>query len=87
MSYLYGPVGIAALIGIPFNVKTDAQLEQEIADQYDAAEKRKEDYNATLTPGTEITVDMELDGENKKILMEWVLNNYNDERKLSFKED
>lgn len=29
----------------------------------------------------------ELDGENKKILMEWVLNNYNDERKLSFKED
>jgi hypothetical protein len=29
----------------------------------------------------------ELDGENKKILMEWVLNNYNDECKLSFKED
>ena len=29
----------------------------------------------------------ELDGENKKILMEWVLNNYNDEQKMSFKEE
>ena len=29
----------------------------------------------------------ELDGENKKILMEWVLNNYNDEQKISFKEE
>ena len=55
----------ASLVGIPFNVKTDAQLEQDKADQYDAAEKRKEDYNNTLAPGTEITVDMELDGENK----------------------
>ena len=29
----------------------------------------------------------ELDDTNSKLLMEWVLNNYNDERKLSFKEE
>lgn len=29
----------------------------------------------------------ELDGDNRKLLMEWVLNNYNGERKLSFKEE
>ena len=29
----------------------------------------------------------ELDGTNRQLLMEWVLNNYNNEQKLSFKED
>ena len=29
----------------------------------------------------------ELDGNNRKLLLEWVLNNYNDEQKLNFKED
>ena len=29
----------------------------------------------------------ELDGENKKILMGWVLDHYNGEQKLSFKEE
>ena len=29
----------------------------------------------------------ELDGNNKKRLMEWVLNNYNDEQKLNFNEE
>ena len=29
----------------------------------------------------------ELDGTNRKLLMEWVLNNYNDEQKLFFKEE
>lgn len=29
----------------------------------------------------------ELDGTNRQLLMEWVLNNYNDEQKLNFKED
>lgn len=29
----------------------------------------------------------ELDGTNRKLLMEWVLNNYNDEQKLYFKEE
>ena len=29
----------------------------------------------------------ELDWNNRKLLMEWVLNNYNDEQKMSFKEE
>ena len=29
----------------------------------------------------------ELDGNNRKLLMGWVLNNYNDEQKLSFREE
>ena len=29
----------------------------------------------------------ELDWSNRKFLMEWVLNNYNDEQKLNFKEE
>lgn len=29
----------------------------------------------------------ELDGENKRKLMTWVLDNYNDEQKLSFKKE
>ena len=29
----------------------------------------------------------ELDWENRKLLMEWVLNNYHDEQKMSFKEE
>ena len=29
----------------------------------------------------------ELDWSNRKLLMEWVLNNYNDEQKMSFKEE
>jgi hypothetical protein len=29
----------------------------------------------------------ELDGTNRKLLMEWVMANYNDEQKLSFKEE
>jgi hypothetical protein len=29
----------------------------------------------------------ELDWTNRKLLMEWVLNNYNDEQKMSFKEE
>ena len=29
----------------------------------------------------------ELDGTNRKRLMEWVLENYNDEQKLNFKEE
>ena len=29
----------------------------------------------------------ELDSNNKKLLMEWVLNNYNDEVKLNFNEE
>ena len=29
----------------------------------------------------------ELDGTNRKLLMEWVINNYNGECKLSFKEE
>ena len=29
----------------------------------------------------------ELDGNNRKLLMEWVLNNYNNEVKLSFSEE
>ena len=29
----------------------------------------------------------ELDGENKQKLMAWVLDNYNDEQKLSFKKE
>ena len=29
----------------------------------------------------------ELDGNNRKLLMGWVLNNYNDEQKLNFNEE
>ena len=29
----------------------------------------------------------ELDWENRKLLMEWVLNNYHDEQKMNFKEE
>lgn len=29
----------------------------------------------------------ELDWSNRKLLMEWVLNNYNDEQKMSFSEE
>ena len=29
----------------------------------------------------------ELDWNNRKLLMEWVLNNYNDEQKMNFKEE
>jgi hypothetical protein len=29
----------------------------------------------------------ELDWSNRKLLMEWVLNNYNDEQKMTFKEE